>query len=145
MDSQNNGTGSPLAPRSYLTLVLVGKVVELCILVCIYMAYLPSTSTSRLSKRTVIDTEPRRSRSMHIHIRDIITSNGYQKYPYYPGWMEGEHPKPEDGIVDRDVCFTTNGNCCSSRKQIKVVACSKGNENYYLYRLYATSSNYGTV
>jgi hypothetical protein len=51
-----------------------------------------------------------------------------------PGWLNGAHPIPSDGIVARTVCFNWNGNQCNWQAQIQVVACP----GYYLYNLVDT-------
>lgn len=48
-----------------------------------------------------------------------------------PGWMQGKHPKKEEGAVYRRVCFHWSGNCCRWSVQIKVRNCN----GYYVYKL----------
>lgn len=48
-----------------------------------------------------------------------------------PGWMQGEHPKKEDGVVDRKVCFHWSNNCCRWSVMIKVRNCG----GHYVYKL----------
>jgi len=63
----------------------------------------------------------------------------------YPGWLNGEHPEPAERVVDRQVCFvtaTTDG-CCGKTQDIKVVSCVRDSKQFYLYRLYKTTANYG--
>ncbi|XP_067043371.1 uncharacterized protein [Acropora muricata] len=48
-----------------------------------------------------------------------------------PGWMQGKHPKKEEGAVYRKVCFHWSGNCCRWSVQIKVRNCN----GYYVYKL----------
>ena len=48
-----------------------------------------------------------------------------------PGWMQGKHPKKEEGAVFRKVCFHWSGNCCRWSVQIKVRNC----DGYYVYKL----------
>ena len=48
-----------------------------------------------------------------------------------PGWMQGEHPKKEDGVVTRKVCFHWSGNCCRWSVMIKVRNCG----GHYVYKL----------
>ncbi|XP_068717618.1 uncharacterized protein [Montipora capricornis] len=48
-----------------------------------------------------------------------------------PGWMQGEHPKKEDGVVNRKVCFHWSRNCCRWSVLIKVRNCS----GYFVYKL----------
>jgi hypothetical protein len=57
----------------------------------------------------------------------------------YPAWIKEEgHPEPEDGIVDRTVCFGTN---CTRETQIKVAACNINSESFYIYELEKTLDN----
>ncbi|KAL2086257.1 hypothetical protein ACEWY4_017316 [Coilia grayii] len=53
---------------------------------------------------------------------------------YYPLWLSGGHPQPEDGIVTRSVCGT-RGSCCSYSYSIRVKACPA---NYTVYELQPT-------
>ena len=48
-----------------------------------------------------------------------------------PGWMQGEHPKKEDGVVSRKVCFHWSGNCCRWSVMIQVRNCG----GHYVYKL----------
>nr|XP_055062386.1 uromodulin-like [Misgurnus anguillicaudatus] len=49
----------------------------------------------------------------------------------YPLWLSGGHPKPEDGVVTRDVCGHYNYYCCFYQSfPIRVKACTGG---YYVY------------
>nr|XP_055062395.1 adhesion G protein-coupled receptor E3-like [Misgurnus anguillicaudatus] len=49
---------------------------------------------------------------------------------YIPLWLRGGHPKPEDGVVTRDVCGH-EGYCCNFQSYpIRVKACTGG---YYVY------------
>lgn len=48
-----------------------------------------------------------------------------------PGWMNGEHPKKEDGVVNREVCFHWSNNCCRWKVTIKVRNCG----GHYVYKL----------
>jgi len=60
--------------------------------------------------------------------------------------MEGELPTPDERVVDRQICFRTGVGadaCCNTKKDIKVVSCVRNNKQFYLYKLYTTSSNYG--
>ncbi|XP_065130401.1 uncharacterized protein [Paramisgurnus dabryanus] len=51
----------------------------------------------------------------------------------YPLWLSGGHPKPEDGVVTRDVCGHGNNYCCYYRSNpIRVKACTGG---FYVYEL----------
>ena len=40
-----------------------------------------------------------------------------------PGWLPDGHPKPEDGIVNRKVCFHYNGDCCYKALYIDIINC----------------------
>ncbi|RDD43574.1 Neurogenic locus notch-like protein 1, partial [Trichoplax sp. H2] len=64
-----------------------------------------------------------------------------------PGWINGSHPRVEDGIVNRTVCFNWNNNCCFKTHDIMVKNC-KGYHIYYLSSLtryqYPTCSRYCT-
>ena len=40
-----------------------------------------------------------------------------------PGWLNGVHPKPEDGLVRRTVCFHYDGDCCYESLDIYVMNC----------------------
>ncbi|XP_074606880.1 uncharacterized protein LOC141859887 [Acropora palmata] len=48
-----------------------------------------------------------------------------------PGWMNGNHPNVEDGIVKRQVCFHGYSNCCHRTTTIDVRNCGA----YVVYRL----------
>ena len=48
-----------------------------------------------------------------------------------PGWMQGDYPKKEEGVVDRKVCFFWSGNCCRWSKMIKVRNCG----GHYVFKL----------
>ena len=47
------------------------------------------------------------------------------------GWLNGTHPTPQEGIVNRRVCFHWNSNCCNWAIKIKVRNCGL----FYVYRL----------
>ena len=47
------------------------------------------------------------------------------------GWLDGVHPTPQEGIVNRRVCFHWNSNCCNWEITIKVRNCGL----FYVYRL----------
>lgn len=50
-----------------------------------------------------------------------------------PSWIRGSHPRPEDGVVTRQVCSHWFSNCCNWRgDDIQVKACPGG---YYVYKL----------
>ena len=48
-----------------------------------------------------------------------------------PGWFNGVHPTPGDGVVDGEVCFHWNGDQCRWTSNIQVVNCG----SFYLYNL----------
>ena len=48
-----------------------------------------------------------------------------------PGWMVGEHPKKEDGVVKRKVCFHWSNNFCHWSVHIDVRNCGA----FYVYKL----------
>jgi len=54
----------------------------------------------------------------------------------FPGWLRGNHPTVADGEVDRQVCFTFDGECCDRCENIRVKNCT----SYYVYELVKTSS-----
>jgi hypothetical protein len=47
------------------------------------------------------------------------------------GWLAGAYPAVGDGIVDRQVCFSFNGNACSWTSQIQVRNCGA----FYVFNL----------
>nr|XP_006630604.1 PREDICTED: oncoprotein-induced transcript 3 protein [Lepisosteus oculatus] len=49
-----------------------------------------------------------------------------------PIWLNGSHPRPEDGVVQRQACASFNGDCCMWNVSVGVKACASG---YYVYRL----------
>jgi hypothetical protein len=51
-----------------------------------------------------------------------------------PGWLPDGHPKPEDGMVRRNVCFHYDGNCCYKTLYIDVINCPR----MYVYGLVNT-------
>ncbi|XP_015751623.1 PREDICTED: uromodulin-like [Acropora digitifera] len=53
-----------------------------------------------------------------------------------PGWMNGNHPNVEDGIVERQVCFHGYSNCCHRTTTIDVRNCGA----YFVYRLTKVSN-----
>lgn len=60
----------------------------------------------------------------------------------HPAWIkEKGHPTPEDGVVDRIVCF---GKDCAQEKQIQVAACiiEEEKELFYIYNLEKTLDNH---
>ena len=48
-----------------------------------------------------------------------------------PGWLNGPHPGVADGRVQRRVCFTYQGICCSDSTYISVRNCG----GFYVYKL----------
>ena len=48
-----------------------------------------------------------------------------------PGWMKDAHPKKEDGVVKRKICFHWSGNCCRWSVDIDVRNCG----SHYVYKL----------
>ena len=45
------------------------------------------------------------------------------------GWLNGAHPSPQEGIVNRIVCFNWNSNCCNWQTSIRVRNCGL----FYVY------------
>ena len=39
------------------------------------------------------------------------------------GWLNGTHPTPQEGIVNRTVCFNWNSKCCNWQTSIRVRNC----------------------
>ncbi|XP_029183034.2 uromodulin-like [Acropora millepora] len=54
------------------------------------------------------------------------------------GWMNGNHPNVEDGIVKRQACFHGYSNCCFKATTIDVRNCGA----YFVYRLTKVSHCY---
>ncbi|XP_044129853.1 uromodulin-like [Bufo gargarizans] len=52
-------------------------------------------------------------------------------YTRYPMWMNGTHPDPSDGIVNRTVCANYYGYCCYWTSDVKIKACPGG---FYVYK-----------
>lgn len=50
---------------------------------------------------------------------------------YGPGWLDGDHPLPQDGRVTRRVCFHLEGECCKEWIFINVRNCG----NFMVYQL----------
>ena len=53
-----------------------------------------------------------------------------------PGWLNGAHPAPIDGVVDRQVCYQLPfdfNTTCGANNNIKVVSCG----SFFLYELQA--------
>lgn len=53
---------------------------------------------------------------------------------YAPGWMQGNHPRVDEGVVTRKVCYHYEYNCCRSNNNIRVRNCSA----YFVYELQKT-------
>ncbi|XP_032240504.2 uncharacterized protein LOC116619643 isoform X2 [Nematostella vectensis] len=47
-----------------------------------------------------------------------------------PGWMNESHPRHEDGIVSRRLCYRVGGDCCARRAIVYVRQCN----GYYVYK-----------
>ncbi|XP_074606242.1 uromodulin-like isoform X3 [Acropora palmata] len=52
------------------------------------------------------------------------------------GWLNGAHPSPQEGIVNRIVCFNWYSSCCSWQTSIRVRNCGL----FYVYYLTKPSS-----
>lgn len=48
-----------------------------------------------------------------------------------PGWMRGQHPNAEQGVVGRFLCLTNRQLCCSMSVRLLVRNCS----GFYVYKL----------
>lgn len=48
-----------------------------------------------------------------------------------PGWLNGIHPTPAEGIATRTVCYSDNGGCCIYSNTIQVKNCG----NFFVYKL----------
>ena len=55
----------------------------------------------------------------------------YKCNTHATGWLNGTHPIPQEGIVNRRLCFHWNSNCCNWDTTIKVRNCGL----FYVYRL----------
>ncbi|XP_071976715.1 uromodulin-like [Engystomops pustulosus] len=53
-------------------------------------------------------------------------------------WLNGSHPRPSDGIVNRTVCSSWGGSCCLWSSTIQIKTCPGG---YHVYKLQGTPSN----
>ena len=42
-----------------------------------------------------------------------------------PGWLDGDHPMPQEGRVIRRVCFHIEGDCCAESVEIQVRNCGQ--------------------
>ncbi|XP_078381480.1 uncharacterized protein LOC144664250 [Oculina patagonica] len=47
-----------------------------------------------------------------------------------PGWLSGQHPTKEDGVVQRKVCFHWKNNPCNWNADVSVVNCG----SFYVYK-----------
>ncbi len=54
------------------------------------------------------------------------------------GWLNGQHPRVQDGEVNRTVCYSYYRLCCTWSNSVKVKNCG----NYYVYRLTGTPTCY---
>ncbi|XP_069590249.1 uromodulin-like [Ranitomeya imitator] len=52
-------------------------------------------------------------------------------YTRYPMWLNGIHPEPADGIVNRTVCTSDSGICCQWSSNVMVKACPGG---FHVYK-----------
>ena len=48
-----------------------------------------------------------------------------------PGWMPGEHPRAEEGVVKRFVCFSYKQLCCGDSGTLRVRNCG----GFFVYKL----------
>ncbi|KAK3754727.1 hypothetical protein QZH41_007046 [Actinostola sp. cb2023] len=55
----------------------------------------------------------------------------YRCGTYAPGWMNGSHPTPAEGIVTRNVCYHWASQCCYLNNMIRVKNCG----GFYVYEL----------
>ncbi|XP_077303114.1 uncharacterized protein LOC143923366 isoform X2 [Lithobates pipiens] len=53
----------------------------------------------------------------------------------FPIWMNGSHPTPSDGIINRTVCYNGYARCCTISNNISVKMCPEG---FYVYKLQST-------
>lgn len=57
-----------------------------------------------------------------------------------PLWLNGIHPRLEDGIVERDICFVSSTEeCCKYTRTIVVKACPG---NFYVYKFVRPFNHY---
>lgn len=52
-----------------------------------------------------------------------------------PMWLQGSHPRINDGIVNRTACASWSGNCCMWSTLVQIKSCP---DNYYVYKLSGT-------
>ena len=55
-----------------------------------------------------------------------------------PGWLNGKHPTEQEGVVTREVCYTSKTECCNFKNNIQIRNCSK----FYVYELQKPPSCY---
>ena len=48
-----------------------------------------------------------------------------------PGWIDGNHPTVDEGVVERKVCYHWSNNCCNWSNNIRVKNCGA----YFVYEL----------
>lgn len=48
-----------------------------------------------------------------------------------PGWLNGQHPTEQEGVVTREVCYHWNKECCKWKNDIKIRNCGE----FYVYEL----------
>ncbi|XP_022797785.1 uncharacterized protein LOC111336033 [Stylophora pistillata] len=48
-----------------------------------------------------------------------------------PGWLNGQHPSLQEGVVKRQVCYHWTGGCCQWKNYIKIRNCG----DFYVYEL----------
>ena len=48
-----------------------------------------------------------------------------------PGWLNGEHPTVEEGVVTRKVCYHWSSNCCYWSQNVTVRSCGA----FFVYEL----------
>lgn len=66
----------------------------------------------------------------------------YSCSTHAPMWLNGQHPRVEDGVVTRHVCGHWNNDCCHFQfYPMKVKACPG---NYYVYEFISPTYCYGT-
>ncbi|XP_075052920.1 uromodulin-like [Mixophyes fleayi] len=57
----------------------------------------------------------------------------------YPLWLNGAHPEPTNGIVNRTVCALYSGYCCYWTSIVQIKACPGG---YHVYKFNGNPTNY---
>ncbi|XP_075036544.1 uromodulin-like [Mixophyes fleayi] len=73
-----------------------------------------------------------------IRMAESCPSEGYC-YTRSPMWLNGTHPNPTDGIVNRTVCAVNSGNCCYWTSNVQIKACPGG---YHVYKFSGTPYYY---